>query len=281
MKNFILNPVHSNRHGFAPALCFMLAFQLVFNTSLFSQAAAEADAAALAKKLANPVASLISVPFQNNTDVGIGTLNGSRNTLNIQPVIPVAINAKTNLITRVILPVVTQHDITGAGQEQRGLGDVLASAFISPAQSKSGLVWGAGPVLLMPVATNEYLGTRKWGIGPTAVALAQRGGWTYGSLVNQLWSISGYAARSDINQFFFQPFFNYNWKSGSGLGVSAEFTQYWLTSSSALVVVPSVSGVIKIGKQIVSLSGGPRLHVSGPSKPDIGFRAGFSLVFPK
>jgi hypothetical protein len=259
----------------------LLALQLFISTSVFSQEGTVAGAEELAKKLANPVSSLISVPFQNNTDMGIGALNGSRNILNIQPVIPFALNTKVNLITRVILPVISQHDITGAGQEERGLGDVLASAFFSPSNSKNGLIWGAGPVLLMPLATNEFLGTKKWGAGPTAVLLAQKSGWTYGALVNQVWSFAGSSTRTDISQFFFQPFFNYNWKSGSGLGVSAEYTHNWVNATDALVVVPAVSGVIKLGKQVVSLSGGPRFHLSGPAKPDIGFRAGFSLVFPK
>src|SRR3954447_19923758 len=104
-------------------------------------ATAAADPAELAKKLANPVASLISLPFQNNTDVGIGDYNGSKNTLNIQPVIPIKLSAKLNMISRVVLPVVSQHNITGKdGQDESGLSDALVSAFFSPAEAKNGVV---------------------------------------------------------------------------------------------------------------------------------------------
>src|SRR5688500_2426367 len=122
------------------------------------------DAAELAKKLANPVASLISFPLQNNLDVGIGNYNGLRNTLNFQPVIPVKITPTLNLITRVVLPIIVQYDITGENTKQSGLADAVVSASISPAEAKNGLVWGVGPALLVPTATNNLLGTKKFGI---------------------------------------------------------------------------------------------------------------------
>jgi len=241
------------------------------------------DAAELAKKLANPVASLISLPFQNNLDVGIGAYNGSRNTLNIQPVIPIKLSAKLNLITRVVLPVVTQYNIYSEGTQQSGLSDAVVSAWLSPAEAKNGLIWGAGPAFLVPTATNDLLGTKKFGIGPTALVLKQSNGWTVGALVNQIWSVAGDANRANVNQMFLQPFLNFNWKSGAGLGVNSEITQNWEGSTTTAYINPTVSGVTKLGKQIVSLVVGPRIQVVAPngSNSAFGIRAAVTFVFPK
>src|SRR5215217_2246264 len=233
-----------------------------------------ADPAELAKKLANPVASLISVPFQNNTDVGIGSYNGSKNILNVQPVIPVKLTQKLNLIARVVLPVISQHDITGENTTQSGLSDAVVSGFVSPAEAKNGLVWGAGPAFLVPTATNDFLGTKKFGVGPTALILRQANGWTYGALVNQLWSVAGDEARANVNQMFLQPFLAYNWKSGAGLALNGEMTQSWEASTTSIFINPTVSGVTKLGKQIISLTVGPRIQVAAAngSKADFGVR---------
>ncbi len=244
---------------------------------------ASSDAAELAKKLSNPVASLISVPFQNNTDVGIGDYNGSKNTLNIQPVIPIHLTAKLNLIARVILPVVSQHDIYQEGSEQTGLSDAVVSAFFSPSEAKNGLVWGAGPVFLVPIATDDLLGTKKFGVGPTALLLKQGHGWTYGVLANQIWSVAGDEMRSDVNQMFLQPFLVYNWKSGAGLGINSEITQNWDGNSTVAFLNPTASAVTKFGKQIVSLVVGPRIQVAATdgTKAAMGVRAAITFVFPK
>ncbi len=164
------------------------------------------EAAELAKKLANPIASLISVPFQNNTFYGIGPLKGTQNIMNFQPVIPFKINENLNLITRYIIPIVTQYNITGENASQSGLGDATISAFLSPSNTKNGLTWGFGPAFLVPTATNMYLGTGKFGIGPTAVALKQANGFTYGALANQIWSVAGQADRASVSQFLYNLF---------------------------------------------------------------------------
>ena len=239
------------------------------------------SAQALADKLSNPVASMISVPFQNNTDYGIGPNNGSKNTLNIQPVVPFKLNSNLNLITRYIIPVVDQHDITSAGSSQAGLSDATVSAFFSPIHTKSGLIWGAGPALLLPIATNDYLGTKKFGVGPTILALKQTHGNTIGALANQLWSVAGDKNRQDVNQMFFQPFFSHSFPTGASLGGNIEWTQNWQAGTSLIFLNPVISGITKIGTQPIQLAIGPRIPLAGPeaSKPAFGFRAVLSFVF--
>ena len=239
------------------------------------------EAAELAKKLANPIASLISVPFQNNTFYGIGPLKGTQNIMNFQPVIPFKINENLNLITRYIIPIVTQYNITGENASQSGLGDATISAFLSPSNTKNGLTWGFGPAFLVPTATNMFLGTGKFGIGPTAVALKQANGFTYGALANQIWSVAGQADRASVSQLFVQPFFTYNWKSGAGIGVVGSITQNWETKTNATSIAIPLTGITKFGKQIIQLAVGPQIPISGNPIADFGWRAQLVLIFPK
>ncbi len=139
--------------------------------TFFTYSQEEQDAAPsaedLAKKLQNPVASLISVPFQGNFDFGVGPEDGTRFTLNVQPVVPLSLSEDWNLIARVILPITRQNDVMGNSGRQTGLGDAVVSGFFSPKEPTSGgLIWGVGPVFLVPTATDN-LGSDKFGIGPT------------------------------------------------------------------------------------------------------------------
>ena len=262
---------------------FILSATIVFGflPGLSAQEKTGASAQELADKLANPVANMISVPFQNNSDWGIGPHNGSKNTLNIQPVVPMKLSPALNLITRYILPVVDQRDITGEGTHQFGLSDLTVSAWVAPANSKNGLIWGAGPVLLIPTATNDYLGTKKFGVGPTALVLKQAKGLTFGFLANQIWSVAGDEDRGPVNQLFFQPFFAHNFPTGAGLGGNFELTQNWDASTTLLLFNPTISGVTKMGKQPIQMAIGPRIPLAGPdaSKPKFGIRAVIIFVF--
>ena len=236
---------------------------LISSLSIKAQDNAAASPEELAKKLANPIASLINVPFQNYTDYDIGPNNGVKNTLNFQPGIPVKLSPKLTLITRVVLPIVTQYNVTSAYSKQSGLSDAVVSAFFSPA-GKNGVVWGIGPALLIPTATDPLLGTKKLGLGPTGVILKQAGHLTFGALVNQLWSVAGDKDRANVSQFFIQPFITPNWKSGAGIGLSAEVTKNWQSNTTTAFIMPNVSGVTKLGKQIISLSFGARIPVAAP-----------------
>ncbi|MDZ7635040.1 MAG: hypothetical protein U5L72_11700 [Bacteroidales bacterium] len=243
---------------------------------------AQDDAASLAKKLANPIAALISVPFQNNTDYGIGEWQGTRNTLNFQPVIPIGISKNMNLITRVVLPVVTQYNVTGIGEKQNGLGDAVVSAFFSPVNAEK-LTWGVGPALLIPTGTEKYLTTKKFGVGPTAVALKQVNGWTIGGLINQIWSIAGSDERPDVSQMFVQPFVGFNWKTGAGAGANMEWTQNWKAGTTTIWLNPNISAVTSLGKQKTQFIVGPRINLAAPdgAKAALGWRAVIIFLFPK
>jgi hypothetical protein len=287
--------------------------------------AQEADQAAeLAKQLNNPIASLVSVPFQANYDFGMGpTNNGSKFTLNIQPVIPISIGKDWNVIVRTILPVISQHDVFyrdipsfpglpdqilrdippalhddaekvgkklydeairkhPQNRSQDGLGDTTQSFFLSPKEpGPGGIIWGLGPVLLYPTATQDLLGGEKWGAGPTFVALKQTGGWTAGVLANQIWSVAGNDERSNISAMFLQPFVSYTTKTHTSFTLNTESTYNWEESQWTVPLNAMVSQILKIGKLPVSIQLGGRYYAEGPSgAPDWGVRLNFTLLFP-
>jgi hypothetical protein len=283
MADFSFEECLSYMHILSLKVLMACFFLITSGKILRAQEKSTGNAQELANKLSNPVASLISVPLQSNVDYGMGTYHGSKYTLNIQPVIPFQLSPKLNLITRYIIPLVDQHDITGEGSNEFGLSDATVSAFFSPAANKNGIIWGAGPAILIPIGTNDYLSTRHWAAGPTLLILKQSSGFTYGFLVNQLWSFAGDKDRKDVNQMFLQPFLAYNFKSGAGLNLNSEMTFDWQNNTSAIFINPVISGITRLGTQTVSLGIGPRIPISGPSmsKPDFGLRAAITFVFPQ
>ena len=235
----------------------------------------------LAKALTNPVAALISVPFQLNYDSDIGSEDkGDRYLLNFQPVIPISLNADWNIISRTILPVVAQDDTSPGAGSQSGLGDVVQSVFFSPKQpTESGWIWGAGPVFLLPTATDNRLGAEKWGFGPTAVALKQAGPWTYGALANHLWSVAGDDDRQDISATYLQPFLTYTTKDAVTFALNTESTYDWKSEQWGLPVNVMASKVLNIGKQLVSVGAGVRYWVDSTTGGPEGFGARLTLTF--
>ena len=175
---------------------------LAVGATLSISARAELSAEELAKMTQNPVANLISVPFQNNTNFRYGPEKGTQNILNIQPVIPITVSENWNVITRTILPVISQPPLTSFDDRVFGLGDLQLSAFLSPANA-DGLIWGAGAIVQAPTNTNAVLGNERWGLGPTAVVLKLEKGnpWVYGVLVNNVWSVSSFGSSANYSNF--------------------------------------------------------------------------------
>jgi len=241
------------------------------------------DATELAKKLSNPVAALISVPFQNNFEFGGGPNDdGFRYTLNLQPVVPFGLNDRWNLITRTIVPFIHQDDMIG-DSSQTGLGDILQSFFFSPREpGPGGWIWGAGPAFLYPSATDDLLGSEKFGLGPTAVFLKQEHGWTYGALANHIWSVAGDDDRQDVSSTFLQPVLAYTTKKSTTFTLNTESTYDWENEQWTVPINAMVAQLVKIGKAPVQFQFGGKVYADGPSgAPEWGIRFAVILLFPK
>jgi hypothetical protein len=293
-----------------PLLSILMVAQDDSSTKPQSTAADKAstpnEAGDLQKAVQNPVASLISVPVQNNSNFDIGPFDRTQNVLNIQPVIPVRASANWNLIIRWIAPIIWQPapgtaNLEVFGIEENtpaylaaqavqktagvfGFGDMTPTFFMSPAKPHK-LIWGVGPVFVLPTATSKVLGQGKLSMGPSVVVLAQPGHWTIGALINNVWSVAGPSDRSAVNQMTWQYFVNYNLDKGWYLSSSPILTANWKASNGNVWVVPvggGVGRVFRLGFQPVNVTAqfyGNAVHPTSGSP--WGMRLQIAFLFPK
>ena len=286
--------------GRAALLVFTLLASLIIPTSIVSAqqsapasspppAEDAAKAEALRKAAQNPVASLISVPLQDNINPGFEPGYRTQNVLNIQPVIPVKLNEDWNVIIRWITPIIYQPITPTPGAPElgaSGLGDMQPTFLFSPRKPHK-ITWGAGPILQLPTATSDYLGQGKLGIGPNVVVLAMPRKFVMGVLINNIWSVAGSGSRTDVNQMLLQYFVNYNMKKGWYLTTQPIITANWnsTAASGSVWTLPFGGGVgriMKLGMQPVNISVqayGNAVHI--PQASPWGVRASFALLFPK
>lgn len=265
------------KNKYFPVIIFTIILVISISAVTFGQKNTEPSAQKLADKLSNPVSNIISVPFQNNTVWGIGPNNGSQNILNFQPVIPLKITKGISMINRLVLPIISQFNVTGLGESQNALGDLQYSIFIAP---KSSFIWGIGPIFNIPTATNFNTGSGKFCIGPTGVFVYKKTGLTIGFLVNQFWSVGGNPDRSNQTQAYLQPFFSHSWKSGGGVSLTGELTQNWKIKRTQSYINIMFQGITRFGKLPVQLVVGPRIPITAlpELKGYFGIRGAIVLV---
>ena len=246
----------------------------------------EDEVGELARATQNPVADLISLPFQNNTTFEFGPRDGTLNTLNVQPVWPFELNEDWNLITRTIAPIVSQPGLRPGQDRERGLGDITFTSFFSPKRPyRDTLIWGAGPVVLFPSATDDRLGADKWGLGPSVVVLAMPGNWVVGSLFSQVWGTRG-SGDEDVSLLTWQYFVNYNFSGGWYLSSAPIMTANWEADRSGDTWTVPVGGgfgrVFRLGSQPMNAQIQGFYNVARPD--NVGrwsMRVQFQLLFPK
>jgi hypothetical protein len=250
-------------------------------TLLIMSAALTADsqilpAAGPQAKLSNPV-GFISVPFQNNFEGGIKPNHGFKWTLNLQPILPFALNRDWNLINRISLPVIHQGNVFG-GTAQTGIGDAVLNVLFSP---KSGrFIWGAGPVFYFPIGSSEYLTLKKWGAGPTALAIVRSGRLTAGILYFHAWSFAGGSGRPGFSFSYAQPFLNRALSKGWGVGITSEIINETRSRTTNGTVIFTGSKLARAAGFWINCIAGPRLYFGNFNKPAWGARAAVALLFP-
>jgi len=242
----------------------------------------DVDQGDLAKAAQNPVGDLISLPFQNNMNFDVGPADRTQNVLNIQPVWPIALSKNWNLITRTIVPVISQP--APGSERTNGLGDINFTGFFSPKQPGK-IIWGVGPTLVFPTATDDVTGTDKWSAGPSVVVLTMPGQWVIGALVSNIWSFSGDDERADVNSFLMQYFVNYNLPDGWYLTSAPIITANWEAESGEQWTVPFGGGigrVFRIGRQPINMQTQVFYNVETPTNgAKWQWRLQVQLLFPK
>lgn len=238
----------------------------------------------IAKQAQNPIARVISLPFENDFSPETGINNEDSYVLQMKPVVPFRLSQDWSLITRAIIPIIQLPGLAPGVNGETGLGDVNLSLFLSPARVGR-VIWGAGPIVSFPTATDKILGTKKVSVGPTVVVLRIQGHWLYGTLVNNLFSVAGPSERPDVNQMLVQPFVNYNLRHDWYLVSSPYVTANWKASSGNEWTVPVGGGagrIVRLGKQPVNVYAQFFRNVERPDGvTSWSARAQVQFLFPK
>jgi hypothetical protein len=250
----------------------------------------------LAKQAQNPIANMISLPLQNNTNFNVGPRERTQNILNVQPILPFSLSEDWNLITRTILPITYISTGEAIGDAHLptsiddgyvfGLGDTTLTGWISPSKAAA-LTWGVGPVVLIPTSTDDVLGAGEWGAGISAIVLGMPGDWVVGSLLSNVWTAEEDDGSRAVNLFSWQPIINYNIPEMHGLYLTSVplITANWEADEDNRWTVPVGGGVgklFKLGKQPVNGQVSAYYNAKKPEfAADWQLRLQLQFLFPK
>ncbi len=238
----------------------------------------------LAKKVANPFAKMIKVPFQGNYDQDIGQTQGHKTYVKIEPLIPISLNENWYLFSYSKLPVIDQKNVSLADSHQTGISDLQQHFFLSPTTfNREKLIWGLGPVFSLPTASYHLLGAQKWSVGPTSGLYKQQGPWTVGTLLYHLWSVAGSDSRPYVNTTYFEPRIAYTSHSAWTVTLISQSDYDWRAREWSIPVDCDISKIVTLGKQHLSILGGIRYWVtSADTDPHgVGYRFEINFLFPK
>jgi hypothetical protein len=259
--------------------CLNAVFLMALITCSISASAKEDDDS-IVQKLQNPVANLISVPIQSNWDFGIGQTDAMRYTVNVQPVIPFKLTDEWTLITRTIIPFIHAEATVQDGLNLSGLGDIQQSFFFARPPTANGIIWGVGPIFAYPTASDDRLGSEKFGLGPAGLLLQQKKPWTYGIQVNQVWSVAGNSNRQEISAMLLNPFLSYATPTKTTFSFSSDASYDWIDNQWTVPIQAGVSQLVKIGQQPMSFGITGRYYAKASSgSADWALRFTMTFIF--
>ena len=248
----------------------------LLTTSLLAQ---EKSMEELSKEMANPLAQIWNLSFQNNyttikaevaNPLDQGTISGEDhiNTTLFQPVLPIPLD---NGMTAFARPVFTFIDApTGFGvvdnpghvvafgkDREAKLGDLILPVGIGVVKMK-GWSYGVGATFIFPISQHEVVASHQYQVGPTALALWGSDHWTVGAHIQHWWGVTddGTDGVEMANHTDMQYFIMYHLPQAWQLRASPHVTYNWNAKSGNELTLPLAFGVgkmIKIGPMPVQL----------------------------
>jgi hypothetical protein len=242
----------------------------------------EHTTAKVALDLHNPVATLVSVHLENDWDTGYGDAKATAYTASLIPVVPFSLSPDWNLITRTVVPAIYAESPFKGGSSRGGLGDIVATIYLSPDRPMAGWYRGAGPGLILPSATDPVLGAGKWSAGPTAAVLRQDGPWSAGALTGHAWSFASTHTGPAVSTTYLQPFLSYSTAAGTTFGVDTPADYDWKGRQWTVPLGASVGQVLTIGRQHLELDLTGRWYAErAPGGPQWGLSITLTFIFPE
>jgi len=247
------------------------------------ESASGARESELARRSQNPVEDMVSIPVEENLDYGIGANDRAQSTLKIEPRIPAHVLPSWNIVTRTIIPIVYKPDAMATTGGSSGLGDVNPTFFVTQAHPGP-VIWGVGPDVVLPTATQTSLGAGKWSVGPSVALVVKPRRWTLGFIASNVWSFAGQSGRSSVDKGSLQYFIHYNLANGWSVKTSPTMTAEWEKASGDVWTIPVGGGVAKVfalGKLAINASLAGYGYAAKPSDgPDWQLRCEASFLFP-